>query len=195
MVRSTGTPPDCLPRAKARVRIDKLEGAERMRVRVRGLRPETEYDLFVIQTPDLPFGLSWYQGDIQTDCYGKGESTFIGRFNEETFTVAPNTAPAPVVHKARSRTPPPIRRPRPCTSTTSGCGSTRLPTPPPLGATPHRPPFNGEHNAGVQILSTRNFPRSTIRWAGSGERVRAATTWAAARPGTSPGLARPETES
>jgi hypothetical protein len=158
MVRSTGTPANCLPNAFARVKITKLEGAEQMRVRVHNLVPDTEYDLFVIQVPDLPFGMSWYQGDIETDKYGDGENTFIGRFNEETFSVAPNVAPAPVVHS----TPIPDASSNPATgplhqyhlglwfnSPVDAAGA---------GCNPATTPFNGEHNAGVQILSTHNFP-------------------------------------
>src|SRR3954454_14137146 len=83
MVRSTAAATTgCLPHAKAKVKITKLEGAEQMDIRAKGLLPKTEYDLFVIQVPDAPFGLSWYQGDLETDRYGEAEGTFIGRFNE-----------------------------------------------------------------------------------------------------------------
>ena len=41
-----------------------------------------------------PFGVSWYQGSIQTDKHGRGSRQFVGRFNIETFTVANNSAPA-----------------------------------------------------------------------------------------------------
>lgn len=56
-----------------------------MRVSAKHLPPNTDFDLFVIQVPNAPFGISWYQGDLTT-------------------------------------------------------------------------PFNGEHDAGVQALSTQNFP-------------------------------------
>jgi hypothetical protein len=45
-----------------------------------------------------PFGLAWYQGLVQTNAYGRAHQTFVGRFNEETFIVAPGAAPAPQVH-------------------------------------------------------------------------------------------------
>ncbi len=157
MVRSTGTPDDCLPHAHASVKIYKLEGAEKMVVKAWGLKPKTEFDLFVIQVPDLPFGLSWYQGDLETDKYGKAEGTFIGRFNKETFTVAPNVAPAPVVHSspiadaASNPATPPVHQYHlglwfnsPTDAADAGCA-------------PNVTPFNGEHNAGVQILSTTQF--------------------------------------
>lgn len=158
MVRSTGTPDVCLPHARARVRIDELEGAEQMRVRVHGLVPDTEYDLFVIQVPDLPFGMSWYQGDIETDKYGDGEGTFIGRFNEETFSVAPNVAPAPVVHSSPIADASANPQTAPVHQYHLGLWFNSPKDAAAAGCNPATTPFNGEHNAGVQILSTHNFP-------------------------------------
>ena len=158
MVRSTAAATTgCLPQAKAKVKITKLEGAEQMDIHATGLLPKTEYDLFVIQVPDAPFGLSWYQGDLETDRYGEAEGTFIGRFNEETFSVAPGVAPAPVRHDSpiADASANPATAPvhqfhvglwfnSPQDATAAGCGTAVT-------------PFNGEHNAGVQVLSTRNF--------------------------------------
>jgi hypothetical protein len=130
-----------------------------MDVEVEGLPPNTAFDFFVIQVPNAPFGLSWYQGDIQTDDEGEGHGRFIGRFNIETFIVAPGVAPAPVVFD-RSPFPDADRNPvtepvqtyhlglwfnSPKDAQAAGC---------PAAVTP----FNGEHNAGVQALSTRNHP-------------------------------------
>ena len=98
MVRSTAVAnAGCLPDAQARVRIEPGGPVEVMTVDVSGL-PPIQFDFFVIQVPDAPFGLSWYQGDIETDCDGNGHGKFIGRFNVETFIVAPGVASAPVVH-------------------------------------------------------------------------------------------------
>jgi hypothetical protein len=64
-----------------------------------GLPKNTEFDLFVIQVPNAPFGLSWYQGDMESNGRGVARGVFIGRFNIETFIVAPQPpAPAPMVH-------------------------------------------------------------------------------------------------
>jgi hypothetical protein len=159
MVRSTAAATTgCLPHAKAKVKITKLEGAEQMDIHATGLLPKTEYDLFIIQVPDAPFGMSWYQGDLETDRYGEAEGTFIGRFNEETFSVAPGVAPAPVRHTSpiADASANPATAPvhqfhvglwfnSPEDAAKAGC---------PAAVTP----FNGEHNAGIQVLSTRNFP-------------------------------------
>jgi hypothetical protein len=68
-----------------------------MEVSVEGLPANTEFDFFVIQVPKGPFGVSWYQGDIETDKNGRGDERFVGRFSIETFALAPGSAPAPVV--------------------------------------------------------------------------------------------------
>jgi hypothetical protein len=129
-----------------------------MDVTVEGLPPNTDFDYFVIQVPKAPFGVSWYQGDIQTDKNGKGKQHFIGRFSIETFAVAPGTEPAPVVFSGpfpdASLNPPfnPIQMYHlglwfndPNDASKAGCPATVT-------------PFNGTHNAGIQVLNTSNFP-------------------------------------
>jgi hypothetical protein len=86
----------CLPKANGRVTIHSTGPVEIMHVLVTDLPPNTDFDFFVIQVPAAPFGMSWYQGDIETDKHGNGHATFIGRFSIETFMVAPGTAPAPL---------------------------------------------------------------------------------------------------
>ncbi len=159
MVRSaTALATGCLPTARATVKITKLGNVEEMVVSARGLAPSTEYDLFVIQAANAPFGLSWYQGDMESNEYGVARGTFLGRFSEETFTVAPGTTAAPVVHESpiKDASSNPATAPvhqyhlglwfnDPAAAAAAGCG----------GAVT---PFNGDHNAGVQVLSTRQFP-------------------------------------
>jgi hypothetical protein len=149
----------CLPEAEADVKVTPKGPVEVMSVDVEGLPANTEFDFFVIQQPNGPFGLAWYQGDIETNGHGKGRGTFIGRFNIETFIVATGSVPAPVVHSD----PPfpdassnPVTAPvhtfhlglwfnSPVDAGAAGCPSTVT-------------PFNGDHTAGIQVLSTRNFP-------------------------------------
>jgi hypothetical protein len=112
----------------------------------------------VIQVPNTPFGLSWYQGDIETNHHGRGFGIFIGRFSIETFIVAPGVAPAPVVHN-QPPNPDASSNPQtapvhtfhlglwfndPADSVKAGCANAVT-------------PFNGDHNAGPQALSTKNF--------------------------------------
>lgn len=161
MVRSPGlaSSPTCVVHAKGRVSIQKVGGAEEMTVQVQGLPANTEFDLFVLSVPNFPFGLGWYQGDLKTDWQGKARQKFIGRFNKETFSLAiGNSVPAPHVHDSpfpdASVTPltPPVHQYHlglwfnsPADAQKAGC---------PGAVTP----FNGEHNAGIQVLNTSNFP-------------------------------------
>src|SRR4051794_37754938 len=77
------------PNARAVVKIESTGPTEIMEVRLSGLPAMTDFDLFIIQVPTAPFGLCWYQGDIETDAQGNGFGTFFGRFSLETFIVAP----------------------------------------------------------------------------------------------------------
>ena len=150
---------NCLNGADAHVTIQSQGPVEVMKVSANHLPRNTDFDFFVIQVPNAPFGISWYQGDLESNGAGHAHGTFIGRFSVETFAVAPGVAPAPQVFNS----PPfpdaaqnPAFNPvqmyhlglwfnSPKDAVAAGCP----------GATT---PFNGEHNAGVQALSTRNFP-------------------------------------
>lgn len=157
MVHSAGVA-TCLPTAGGQVTISSLGPVELMRVTVSGLPANTDFDFFVIQLPTAPFGLSWYQGDIETDAQGHGEGTFLGRFSIETFIVAPGSGPAPVVHPGG---PFPDASINPAANpvhmfhlglwfdssadaVAAGCAATVT-------------PFNGDHTAGIQVLNTSNF--------------------------------------
>jgi hypothetical protein len=147
----------CLPHAHARVVVQNDGPVEVMKVHAAGLPKRTDFDLFVIQVPNAPFGVGWYQGDLETNRKGEASGTFVGRFNQETFAVAPGTAPAPAVHDGpfpdATTNPPfgPIHTfhlglwfNSPTDAGKAGC---------PTSVTP----FNGEHNAGVQVLNTAQF--------------------------------------
>src|SRR5689334_19728380 len=69
MVRSPAlnTSPSCVPYANAKVRIVSSGEVETMTVDVDGLPPNTGFDLFVLQQPNAPFGMAWYQSDLETD--------------------------------------------------------------------------------------------------------------------------------
>ena len=159
MVRSTvAVNANCVPNAGADVRIVSNGPTETMTVRVHGLPKNTGFDFFVIQVPNAPFGMSWYQGDIQTNDNGAATGTFIGRFSVETFIVAPGTASAPRPHDGRDASSNPATGPvhtfhlglwfnTVADAAKAGCeAASSAPT-----------PFNGTHTAGVQVLSTRNF--------------------------------------
>jgi len=158
MVRSAAAAAaGCIPDARARVTINSLGNVEVMHLEAAGLPPKTEFDAFIIQLPSAPFGLSWYQGDLTTDEDGRGVADFIGRFSIETFIVAPGSGPAPVVH----------HQPIPDANTNPATGPVHTyhvglwfgsPDAAAAAGCPNSvTPFNGEHNAGIQALSTRNL--------------------------------------
>jgi len=158
MVRSANAAAiGCLADARATVTITPKGAVEQMRVVADGLPASTEFDLFVIQVPNAPFGLSWYQGDLESDAYGHASQTYVGRFSNETFSVAPGVAPAPVRHKS----PFPDAASNPATAPVHqfhlGAWFNSPADAAKAGCQPTVTPFNGDHNAGVQALSTRNF--------------------------------------
>jgi hypothetical protein len=151
----------CLPDATATVTITPAGPVEIMDVNVSNLPANNEFDLFVLQVPRAPFGVAWYQGDIETDDSGQGSGEFVGRFSIETFAVAqpPGNAPAPVVHDQPPFPDANINPPfepihtyhlglwfgSPDEAVAAGC---------PGNVTR----FNGDHTAGIQVLNTGNFP-------------------------------------
>ena len=159
----------CLPDATARVGVVTNGTFEDMFIHATGLPPGTDFDFFVIQVPNAPFGLSWYQGDVETNGKGEAFQVFRGRFSVETFIIAPGVAPAPQVFNAPpfpdaaqnpetlgpdGKTPGPVQTYHlglwfnsPTDALKAGCAATVT-------------PFNGEHNAGIQVLNTSNFPDS-----------------------------------
>ena len=159
MVRSAkATGAGCLAYAKADVSIRSIGPVEVMDVAAEGLPPDTLFQFFVIQVPNAPFGMAWYQGDLESNRHGKAHGHFVGRFNDETFITAPGSAPAPQVHSNAfpdAQTNPPtgpvhmfhlgVWFALPADAVKAGC---------PGDVTP----FSGEHNAGIQALSTKNFP-------------------------------------
>ena len=70
------TAANCLAYARAEVSIHSLGPVEVMDVFVHGLPPDTDFDFFVIQVPNAPFGMAWYQGDIETNKHGRGHQSF-----------------------------------------------------------------------------------------------------------------------
>jgi hypothetical protein len=149
---------NCLPGAGARVRVKNHGPVEVMTIDAFGLPKNTEFDVFVTQLPNAPFGISWYQGDLESNAKGKAHGSFVGRFSIETFSVAPGSGPAPVVHNSgaiKDAATNPAFAPvhqyhigvwfnSPKDAAAAGCANVVT-------------PFNGDHTAGPQVLSTRQF--------------------------------------
>ena len=144
----------CLPNARGHVTIRDAGANQRMQVRVNGLPPHTEFAFFVLQTPTGPFGMSWYQGDIVTDDTGSGSQQFFGIFSRELFVFAPATRAAPQTDPFDAVTNPvtaPVHTYHlglwfsdATDAAAAGCPGTVT-------------PFEGNHQAGIQVLNTSNF--------------------------------------
>ena len=150
--------PGCVPHVRAKVTIEPRGPVEEMRVRVEGLPPNTDFDFFVIQVPNAPFGMAWYQGDIETNSHGVGQGSFVGRFNEETFIVAPGSVGAPSIHNHAF--PDATLNPKtgPIHTYHLGLWFNSAADAVKAGCPGTVTPFNGEHEAGVQVLNTSGFP-------------------------------------
>ena len=137
----------CLPNAEGSVTITPNSLNDTMKVRVSGIAPNTGYDLFVIQIPNKPFGISWYQSDLQTDSSGAGSVIVKGIFNKETFSISTGgTTTFSATHQYHLG----LWFNDPNVPFKLGCE--------PGATNPIVTPFNGEQHAGIQVLNTSNFP-------------------------------------
>ncbi len=137
----------CLPHAGGQVTITPGSQNDKMRVSVHGMPRNSGFDLFVIQTPTAPFGVSWYQTDVQTDEDGNGHATVRGIFDVETFSVSPGgTTTFGATHQYHLG----LWFNNPDTPFNRGCE--------PGATAPIVTPFNGEQHAGIQALNTAQFP-------------------------------------
>jgi hypothetical protein len=161
MVRSTADEKaGCLPHATALVRVEERDSNERMTVAVRGLPADTDFDLFITQLPDAPFGVSWYQSDLHTGDDGSGFVTVQGRFNHETFSLSQN-GPLNGSDPTQNLTGPAVKDTdavfRPTSQFHMGLWFNSSQDAAKAGCNPAVTPFNGEQHAGTQALSTKNF--------------------------------------
>lgn len=137
----------CLPDASGKVTITPGKQNDVMKVSISGMPANAGFDLFVIQQPLAPFGVSWYQTDVNANAYGNGNATVQGVFDVETFSVSPGgTATFAPTHQYHLG----LWFNNPQTPFKLGCE--------PGATSPTVTPFNGEQHAGVQALNTSEFP-------------------------------------
>src|SRR5215210_9121216 len=157
MVRSqAAVDNDCLEGAKANVDVRTTPTDNQiLDVSVDHAPKNTEFELFVTQQPNSPFGVSWYQADFETNNQGHGEVRTRGIFSEELFAFAPGSVKAPQVDNQDAEKNPafdPVHTLHlglwfgsPEEAKDAGCPDTVT-------------QFDGDHEAGIQAFSTRNFP-------------------------------------
>ena len=157
MVRSqAAVDNDCLEGAKANVDVRTTPTDNQiMDVTLNHAPKNTEFELFVTQQPNSPFGVSWYQADFETNNQGHGEVSARGIFGEELFVFAPGSVKAPQVDEFDAKKNPafdPVHTLHvglwfgdPKDAKDAGCSGKVT-------------QFDGDHKAGIQAFSTRNFP-------------------------------------
>jgi hypothetical protein len=135
MVRAAGA--TCLsPNAHGRVTVSDLGPVQNMHVELAGMTPNNSFTLFITQHSTRPFGLSWYQGEITTDKKGKGVGDFTGIFSDETFVLSDSAVQMSHVAMWFADA-----------NDAANAGCPAIVT-----------PFDGDHQAGILVLSTENFP-------------------------------------
>jgi hypothetical protein len=137
----------CLPHARGEAWITPGSLNDGMKVTLWGMPKNADFDLFVIQTPNKPFGVSWYQSDINVGSDGSGSASVRGIFDKETFSVSPGgTTTFPPTHQFHLG----VWFNDPNLPFKLGCE--------PGAAKAVVTPFNGEQHAGIQVVNTANFP-------------------------------------
>jgi hypothetical protein len=85
---------ECFPYAKATVKVGLTTdaiGKDSFTITASGLKPKTDFTVFLIEKAGSPFGAVEYIGDITTDKYGEAKNTFdliveeAFAFNNETL--------------------------------------------------------------------------------------------------------------
>jgi hypothetical protein len=157
MVRSqAAVDNECLKGAKANVDVRTTPTDNQiLDVTVNHAPKNTEFELFITQQPNSPFGVSWYQADFTTNNQGQGEVRARGIFSEELFVFAPGVVKAPQVDNQDAEKNPafdPVHTFHvglwfgdPKDAKEAGCSGKVT-------------QFDGDHEAGIQAFSTRNFP-------------------------------------
>src|SRR5215212_8984465 len=157
MVRSqAAVANDCLEGAGAHVDINTLGGLQNMDVTLNHAPKNKEFELFVTQQPNSPFGVSWYQADFETNNQGNGEVRARGIFSEELFVFAPGSVKAPQVDDQDAKKNPEVK---PVHTLHLGLWFGDPKDAKEAGCSGKVTQFDGDHEAGIQAFSTRNFPK------------------------------------
>jgi hypothetical protein len=133
----------CLPKAGGHATITPGTLNDTMTVSLHGMPANTGFDLFVIQQPTAPFGVSWYQTDIQTGSSGSGSAQVRGVFDSVSPGGTATFSPTHQYHLGVWFNDPNV-------PFNLGCE--------PGATSPTVTPFNGEQHAGIQVVNTAQFP-------------------------------------
>lgn len=117
-----------------------------------GLPPNTGFDLFLVQNSPLdgpnPFGVGWYQSDVESNSAGAADVTVQGIFDKETFVENPGDPFSPIhTFNVGFWFDSP-------TAEQHACGNATAPA---------KTPFNGEQNAGLLAMITQGSPLGAVK--------------------------------
>ena len=118
-----------------------------------GLPPNTGFDVFLVEHSPLDagfsgFGFGWYQSDLESNAAGVAEIRVVGIFDKETFVEDPDHAFVPVhTYNVGFWFNSP-------TEEKQVCGN---------ASAPAVTPFNGEQNAGLLAMISREAPLQMIQ--------------------------------
>src|SRR5215813_2329786 len=98
MVKSAGAVSCLAATAHGRVTLSDLGEVQNMHIEVFDLPPNTDFTIFVINTPTAPFVPAWYQGDLTTNANGRGVLDVTGIFSNETFILNPGPVAVELHH-------------------------------------------------------------------------------------------------
>jgi hypothetical protein len=130
----------CFPHATARVDVDLTTdaiGKDRFTITARGMRPRTDFTVFLIEKPGAPFGAAEYIGDFTTNRRGRATNTY-NLIVEEAFAFNNQTGSRTDLNSVGVWFAD--------EKDDDGC----------LGAGSPVTGFDGDARAGVQMLNSRN---------------------------------------
>ena len=134
----------CFPRAHVDVAVKETVdqiGFDSFNIKARGLPANTAFTVFLLEQAETPFGAAEYIGDIFTDANGKANNTFRLIVSEAFSSTIVN---GQRVRKELNRVGAWFADP----AGDDFC----------LGAGSPVTPFDGDNEAGVQALNSRNSP-------------------------------------
>jgi hypothetical protein len=151
----------CLPYASGRATITKARDNETLKVALQGMPKKTVFALLILQLPNKPFGVGWYQSDITTNAKGIGSATVKGIFTAETFGLSlggpanGSNAAENLAGKAVNDTNATFH---PTLMSHLGVWFDDFHDAQKAGCPATQTPFTGGQHAGIQVLNTGNFP-------------------------------------
>jgi len=84
--RATGL--TCLPKAAGTAKITVTPPNDTMTVSISGVPPNNNFTVFVLQQPDRPFGIAFYETQLHSSTAGTGSATVRGVFSVDSFAVS-----------------------------------------------------------------------------------------------------------